>query len=200
MRVFYYSLFYPCLLFWKHKDQISDTKLSSQRSPYAHLQPWLLPMSAQSCCVTVSPGRDMTAKHLHFPVYSSSPLGCWKYMFPAGKGSALLIDDCGDEPWLSTGSWLSGLDIPILQDFRNNTQPLLLKHFKTDLQAGTHKLGAPDITFLCTTVKYQNQFTVLEEFSELSEKSLQDGWVTKQGSRTRRATLLKDNNVSPARN
>lgn len=67
---------------------------------------------------------------LHFPVYSSSPHCCWKYMFPAGKGSALLIDNCGDEPWLSIGSWLSGLDIPRPHDLRNNTQPLPLKHFK----------------------------------------------------------------------
>lgn len=67
---------------------------------------------------------------LHFLAYSSSPPCCWKYVFPAGNGSVILIDNCGDEPWLSTGSWLSGLDIPILHDLRNNTQPLCLKHLK----------------------------------------------------------------------
>lgn len=59
-------------------------------------------------------------------------------------------------------SWLEKQQAsPSPQTFQGN--------FKADLQAGTHRLEAPDVTFHCTTVKYQNHFMVWEEFSELSE-------------------------------
>lgn len=153
----------------------------------------------------------MTALHLlqhldvALPCISSSPLCCWKYTIPAGKGSAQL---CRWQLWRWTMVIYWILTVRLrhshtswLEKQHAAPSPQTLQgSFKADLQAGTHKLDAPDTTFHCITVKYQNQFRVLEEFSELSEKCLQDGWVTKQGSRTRRASLLKDNNVSPVRN
>lgn len=68
---------------------------------------------------------------LHFLAYSSSPPCCWiEIHVSSWAKSVLLIDSCGDEPWLSIRSWLSGLDITILHDLRNNTQPLPLRHFE----------------------------------------------------------------------
>lgn len=93
-------------------------------------------MSAQSCCVTVCPERDMTA--LHLLQHQGVALPCKLFItslllethVTAGKGSALLFVNCGGEPWLSIASWLPGLEIPILLDLRNNKHPLPLKHFK----------------------------------------------------------------------
>lgn len=61
---------------------------------------------------------------VHFLAYTPPSPSCWKDTFPLWQGSVLLTASCGAEPWLSVGSWLSGLDIPIPDDLRKNMQPL----------------------------------------------------------------------------
>lgn len=137
VRVFYYSLFSPSLLLWKHKDQISDTKLPSQRS-HIPISSCINSTCLHRAVVTLSVLGEIrllctcwSIRMLHFLALSSPLLCCWKCMIPAGKGpvsrwerrSAILIDNCGDEPWLFTGSWLSSLDIPIFMTWETTRSP-----------------------------------------------------------------------------
>lgn len=134
---FYYFLFSPFLVFWnlKPKSVILNYQTREAHSP--------IPSSISSPCLyraVVSYSvlgqiwllfSSYSIRMVHFPAFSSPRPCCWKHTFPAWQGSVLLTASCDTEPWLSVGSWLSGLNIPIPDDLRKNMQPLPPKYFKT---------------------------------------------------------------------
>lgn len=152
-------------------------------------------MSAQSCCVTVCPGRDTTALHLleHqdvalpctllttsllLEIHDSSWERSWeRSCFQVGK------EKCNSNwqlwRWTVVIYWI------LTVRFRHSQTSWLEKqhaapspqispgHFKADLQAGTHTSWMLQ-TFHCTTVKYQDQFTVWGIFRAL--RKVFAGW------------------------